>query len=170
MTREIRLPFLSILLVLSLASGCASLKQTPEEKARIAQLVNQRLDEHRYQINIDYMTPRRGSGKAVSYSYTLTVDGTVVDSHLPYAGVAYDVPYGGGKVLTFKDDIDEYADSGWRKDRRTIAFSTNNEEDIIVYTLTVYENGRVYIDVHCRNREDISYRGTLDPDSYPAAQ
>lgn len=146
-----------------LAGGCAALRQTPEEKEHIAQVVNQRLDERQYVIDIEYMNPRRGSGKAVT-SYSLRVDGSTVDSHLPYYGVAYSVPYGGGKVLTFTDDIDEYIDYGWQKHCRTIAFSTNNDEDIIVYSLSVYDNGRVYVDVHCRNREDISYRGTLNTD------
>lgn len=150
-----------------LTAGCAALRQTPEEQERIAQLVDQRLNDRQYRIDVDYMTPRRGSGKAVTYSYSLTVDGTTVDSHLPYAGVAYSVPYGGGKVLTFKDDIDEYVDGGWQKDRRIISFVTDNDEDVIVYTLTVYTNGRAYLDVRCRNREDISFRGNLDPDSYP---
>lgn len=165
MLRKLRFPL--ILLAVVLTAGCASLRQTPEEKERIATLVDQRLNDRQFRIDVDYMTPRRGSGQAVTSSYSLTVDGTEVNSHLPYVGVAYSVPYGGGKVLTFKDDILEYADSGWQKDRRQIAFSTDNEEDLIVYTLTIYTNGRAYIDVRCRNREDISYRGMLDPDSYP---
>ena len=165
MTPKFRLSIVLLAAIL-LAGGCASLRQTPEEKERIANLVDERLNDGRYRIDIDYMIPRRGSGKAVTSSYGITVDGSVIDSHLPYAGVAYSVPYGGGKVLTFKDDIDEYADSGWQKNGRTIAFSTNNDEDIIVYTLTVYENARADLHVHCRNRDDISYRGTLNTD-YP---
>ena len=140
------------------------MRQTPEEKARIAQVVNENLDACRYRINIDYMTPRRGAGRAVTYSYSLIVDGSKVDSHLPYVGVAYDIPYGGGKVLTFTDTIDEYYDTGWQKGRRVIKFATNNDEDIIIYSLTVYENGRVYVDVNCRKRDDISYRGMIDTD------
>lgn len=164
---KLRLPLILIAAVALLTAGCASLRQTPEEKERIAELINQRLDQRQFRIDIDYMSPRRGSGQAVSYSYSLIVDGTTVNSHLPYVGVAYNVPYGGGKVLTFKDNIDEYVDSGWKKNQRQIAFSTNNDEDTIVYTITVYDNGRAYIDVQCRNRDNISYRGNLDPDKYP---
>lgn len=167
MRTSFRIPLLLIAATVLLAGGCASLKQTPEEKARMAQLVDQRLNDRQFRINIDYMSPRRGGGQAVTSAYSITVDGNVIDSHLPYIGVAYNVPYGGGKVLTFKDDIDEYVDSGWQKKGRTIAFSTNNDEDVIVYSINVYDNGRAYVDVHCRNREDISYRGTLDPDSFP---
>ena len=151
-----------IAIVLFLAA-CGTLRQTPEERARIEQLVEQRLDARDFRIDVNYMIPLRGSGKAVSGGYSIKVDGTVIESHLPYAGVAHSVPYGGGKVLSFKDDIDEYADSGWQKNgERTIVFSTNNEEDIIVYTLTLFTNGRTDIRVHCQNRDDISFRGTLD--------
>lgn len=152
----------SIIAIAILLTGCGALRQTPEEQQRIAQLVNQRLDEKAYRVDVNYMIPLRGGGKAVSGSYSITVDGTVIESHLPYAGVARNVPYGGGKVLSFKDDIDEYADSGWKKGQRIISFSTNNDEDIIVYTLTVFDNGQADIQVHCRNRDDISYRGAVD--------
>ena len=69
--------------------------------------------------------------------------------------------YGGGKVLTFKDDIDKYEDSGWNKGRREVVLSTNNDEDTVVFTFTVYDDGHTDVHVHCRNREDISYRGTF---------
>ena len=147
--------------VLLLSSGCGALRQTPEERQRTTELISQRLDGRDYRIDIDYMTPRRGGGKAVSGGYSVRVEGTIVDSHLPYAGVAYSVPYGGGKVLTFKDDIDKYEDSGWNKGRREVVLSTNNGEDTVVFTFTVYDDGHTDVHVHCRNREDISYRGTF---------
>ena len=67
-----------------LTAGCASLRQTPEEKERIAELVNQRLDQRQFRIDIDYMSPRRGSGQAVSYSYSLTAEAgrrSVIHTH-----------------------------------------------------------------------------------------
>ena len=153
---------LSLIAAALLAAGCGALRQTPEEQARTAELVDQRLDARDYRIDVNYMISLRGGGKAVS-GYSIKVDGTVIESHLPYAGVARNVPYGGGKVLSFEDDIDEYADSGWRQNgERIIVFSTNNDEDIIVYTLTLFTNGQADIQVHCRNRDDISFRGTLD--------
>ena len=162
-----RIHHINVLLLVAaaiLTAGCGALKQTPEEKERIARTVDQRLNDRQFRIEIDYMNPRRGSGKAVTSSYSIRVDGTEIDSHLPYFGVAYDVPYGGGKVLTFKDEIDQYADGGWEKNCRKIVFSTNNDEDIIVYYITVYDNGRAYVDVRPRTREDISYRGYLNTD------
>ena len=160
-----------ILIVLMAAAlllpSCAALRQSPEEEARIAALVNQRLDARQYRSYVNYMTPRRGPGKSITDPYCVTVDGSKLNSYLPYFGVAYSLPYGGGKGLNFEDTIDDYIDYGWQKGRRMIAFSTDNGEDVIVYTLTIYEGGSADVNVHCRNRDDISYRGSLDPDSYP---
>lgn len=167
--RTLELPFRTAFIavaisLMTLLTGCGVSLSSQEKKAlqeQTARAVSQRLDERSYTIVVDYMTPLRGPGRAISSPYSLTVDGTTVDSYLPYVGVARNVPYGGGKVLTFKDEIEEYRDSGFSKDRRTIVFSTDNGEDLIVYTLTVFDNGKASVDVHCRNREDISYRGYL---------
>ena len=97
--------------------------------------------------------------------YSITVDGTHLRSHLPYIGVAYSVPYGGGKGLSFESEIEEYAEDDSRGDRRLIVFSTDNEEDYIVYRLTVFRNGSADLEVSSKNREPISYRGFLDPDA-----
>ena len=145
-----------------LVTGCGVLRQTPEEKQRIARVVNERLDARDFRIDINYMIPLRGAGKHVSAGYSVAVDGNIIDSHLPYFGAAYSVPYGGGKVLNFKDDIDEYSDSGWKNGLRTVAFLTDNGEDVIVYILTVSESGQTDLRVRSQNRDDISYRGVLD--------
>ena len=154
-----RLICLSLLLLA--AFGCAVLKPSPEEEAAAKQRLEQCLNEQKFRIEIDYMMPRRSSGRSVTGTYSLSVDGSDIRSNLPYFGVAYSIPYGGGKVLTFEDKIDRYSDSGWRKGRRIISLLTDNEEDVIVYTITIFEDGTADISVHPRNREDISYRGKI---------
>ena len=71
------------------------------------------------------------------------------------------MPYGGGNGLSCKDDIDDYSDSGWQKDNRTIVLSVKTEEDTFVFSINVFTNGTATINVHCRNRDDIIYRGNL---------
>ncbi|MBR5041791.1 MAG: DUF4251 domain-containing protein [Bacteroidales bacterium] len=162
-----------ILLALSvmLVAACGSLKKSPEQKRaeaeRVAELVKQKLDARKYKINIDYMMPRRGSGKSLTGSYSITVDGNKLNSYLPYYGTAYSVPYGGGKGLIFEDDIVAYAEDAGKTDRRIVEFVCDNGEDIITYTLTVFDSGTADVHVHCRNRDDISYRGALDTDYSP---
>lgn len=40
-----------------MAMGCGTLGRTPEEENHIAQLVQQRLDERTFTINVHYMMP-----------------------------------------------------------------------------------------------------------------
>lgn len=159
----------SLVVAVVLAAGCGILRQSSEEKraeeARVAALVQEQLDARQYQVSIQFMQPRRGPQQAVTSPYSITVDGTHLKSHLPYIGVAYSLPYGGGKGLTFESEIEEYAEDNSRGDRRLIVFSTDNEEDYIVYRLTVFNNGSADLTVSSKNRESISYRGFLDPDA-----
>lgn len=159
----------SLLLAVLLAAGCGVLHQNAAqrraEEARRAEIAWEQLDARRYRIDVSYMYPTRGAGRYVGGDgYSLTVEGGKVRSHLPYQGVAYQVPYGGGKVLNFEDDIDEYAEETAAADRRSFVFSTDNDEDVVIFHLTVYDNGKADITVRCKNRETISFRGELNPD------
>ena len=161
----------SLVVAVLLAAGCGILHQSSEEKraeeARVAALVKQQLDAQRYEITIQFMQPRRGAMQSVNSRYFIRVDGTHLRSSLPYIGVAYSIPYGGGKGLSFESEIEEYVEDSHRADRRRFIFSTDNEEDYLVYRLTVFNNGSADLEVSSRNRESISYRGFLDPDSFP---
>ena len=161
----------SLVAAVLLAAGCGILHQSSEgkraEEARVTALVQERLDAQQYEITIQFMQPRRGASQAVNSHYFIRVDGTHFRSSLPYVGVAYSLPYGGGKGLSFDSEIEEYVEDTSRSDRRRIIFSTDNEEDYLVYRLTVFNNGRADLEVSSRNRESISYRGFLDPDIFP---
>ena len=155
--------FLAVMAI-TLFVSCGTTRQTPRQQAQekqAAQAVQQKLDERSYQIDVNYMMPMRGPSQAVSV-YSIKVDGSTIDSHLPYMGEARNVPYGGGKGLTFKEEIESYTDNGWKKDCRNIVIKVKNEEDNYVFTLDIYNNGEAYIQVHSQNRDDISYRGTLN--------
>ena len=160
----------SLVVAVLLAAGCGILHQSSEEKraeeARVAALVQQQLDARQFVVDIEFMQPRRGAMQAVTSPYSIKVDGTHLVSHLPYIGVAYNVPYGGGKVLNFESEIEEYGEDTSRRDRRVVIFTTDNEEDYLIYRLTVFKNGRADLDVTAKNRESISFRGRLDPDGF----
>ena len=158
--------FLPLAAALLIACACGPLSQTPQEKAaeaaRIEAAVSDSLDAHSFTISVDRMHPRRGQSKALSSPYSLKVASGRVYSYLPYLGVAYNVPYGGGKALNFEADILEYREDRPRSDRRVITLSTDNGEDHLIYTLTVFVNGKADIDVRARNREGIGFSGEME--------
>lgn len=151
----------AVLAALLLTTSCGLSARTPQEEQQDAALVQQILDSRSYEISIDYMTPLRGPGRSVSGYYSIVIEGDTIQSCLPYFGQARSVPYGGGDGLNFKADIQKYTDKGMKGDRRTIVINVENEGDKLVYTLTVFDNGTTDVRVDCRNRDDISYRGTL---------
>ena len=146
-----------------LVCGCASLRLTPEDKARIAAQTEEGLDNRTFKIDVTQMNPKIGPSKQVS-NYSLKVDGDRLVSQLPYFGQAWSVPFGGGKGMNFESGISDYIETYPKADRRVITLATNNGEDNLVFTITVFTNGKATIDVRSRNRDSISYRGMVITD------
>lgn len=140
--------------------GCGTAGQISDDSQDKA-VVSQILDSRSYTVDIDWMSPLRGPGKAVTGGYSVSVNEDMLDSYLPYIGDARSIPYGGGKGLVFKEKVQKYEDSGWKKGKRIIGITVTNDEDTYEYTLTFFENGNADVSVLCRNRDSISYRGAL---------
>lgn len=162
MKKNILLLAISLVLLV----GCGASRQTAAEQSaeeqQVAGVVDQRLNDKHYRIDVNYMMPLRAGGKMLSGSYSLEVNGEKVDSNLPYFGAAQNVPYGGGQGLDFTADIKKYSDGGWKKGLREISFTTNNGEDTYEFNLSISDEGFAEIRVNCRNRDSIGFRGSLD--------
>ena len=146
-------------------SACGVLSsETREEKAareaREAQMVRQGVEAGDFIIDIDRMYPIRGTSKVVT-SYSIKVRDGVLYSHLPYIGVAWRVPYGGGHALNFDAPIANYTVTQ-SKDGYEIRIYVKTDEDEHLYRLTLFDNGRASLDVQSGNRERISYSGIFD--------
>ena len=137
------LPLLAAALTVS-ACGVLS-GETREEKvareAREAQMVADNLQNANFTIDIDRMYPLRGTSQHVS-NYSVSVKDGVLDSHLPFIGQAWRVPYGGGHALNFKADIGSYNVAKTRKDGYEVRIYVKTDEDEHLYLLTVFTNGR----------------------------
>ena len=146
-------------------SACGVLSsETREEKAareaREAQMVRQGVEAGDFIIDIDRMYPIRGTSKMVT-TYSIKVQDGVLYSHLPYIGVAWRVPYGGGHALNFDAPIANYTVTQ-SKDGYEIRIYVKTDEDEHLYRLTLFDNGRASLDVQSGNRERISYSGIFD--------
>ena len=149
-----------------LLSGCGILNsETREERAareaREAQMVNDNLKAGDFRIDIDRMYPLRGGSKHVS-NCSLSLKDGVLNSHLPYIGQAWRVPYGGGHALNFSAEIGGYDVVRTRNEGYEVRIYVKTDEDQHVYTLTVFDNGRASLDVQSQNRERISFSGIMD--------
>lgn len=157
--------FLVVLLAAVALASCAALRKTPEEKAAereaVAMQVADSIENRSFRIDVDKMYPMKGPSRNVT-NFSLSIRGDKIYSHLPYFGVAYSIPYGGGKGLVFDADIKEYIVSHPRVDRTDITLTTDNGEDYFVYAISVFSNGKTDINVSSRNRETINYSGQMD--------
>ena len=161
MNRKILLSILTFLLLMVVLGGCASSEERAAQKAEFSRKVKAALDKRAYKISINRMFPMQGASRSVSYGYSVTVKNDSLFSYLPYFGRAYDVPYGGGKGLSFDAPIGHYHEIQSNNGSRQIDIELKNEEDNYTYYITVFDNGSSSIDVQARKRERISYNGEI---------
>ena len=157
------LPFLAAALTVSACGVLGS--ETKEERAareaREAQMVRQAVEAGDFTIDINRMYPLRGTSKIVS-NYSVSVKDGVLDSHLPFIGQAWRVPYGGGHALNFEAKIGNYSVVQSRKDGYEIRIYVKTDEDEHLYRILLFDNGTASLDVQSGNRDRISYSGNFD--------
>lgn len=108
-----------ILLCLSgmLAMQSATAQSRSEKKAQTERNVREAINADHYKINVDYMQPMKGRSRALTSDYSIEIRNDSVFSYLPYFGVAYNVPYGGGKGLIFNAPITGYRKESLKKEK-----------------------------------------------------
>lgn len=145
--------------------------QTKQEKKKQAeQAVRQLIEAKDYKINVDRAIPMRGGSKNLTSSYSLKVRNDSVYSYLPYFGVAYSLPYGGGKGLLFDESLTDYKIEYTKKGAAKISFKSRNNEDSYTFNLTIFPDGTASIQVAPVNKQSISYSGDLDLSSFQSSE
>ena len=156
----------TLLTVLLTVAGCGVLStETREEKAareiREAQQIREFVETGSLKVRIDRMYPIRGTSRSVN-DFSLEVKDGILNSYLPYFGQVWRAPYGGGHGLNFKAEIGHYSVARTRNDGYDVRIYVKTDEDEHWYLLTVFDNGRVSLDVQSVNRERISYSGLVE--------
>ena len=80
---------------------------------------------------------------------------------MPYIGEAYRVPYGGGKGLNFTAKIENYSINYLTSNRSHIEFTVNNGEDVYLFRIDVFNNGKSIIDIIAQDHDAISFDGEM---------
>lgn len=133
-----------------------------EKKAKIERAVKEAIDSKDFKINIDRMQPMRGGSRTLTSNYSLKIKNDSVFSNLPYFGVAYSIPYGGGKGLNFNEPTSKYKIEHLKKGKVRIDFETRSEGDNYKYSLTIFPSGSASINVLPTNRQSISFIGDME--------
>ena len=101
-----------------------------EKKQQREQAVREAVDAKAYKINVDRVMPMKGGSKHLTSDYSLEIRNDSVYSYLPYFGVAYNVPYGGGKGLNFSAPLSEYTSTYSKKGNAKITLKVRNGKTI----------------------------------------
>ncbi|MGL5272926.1 MAG: DUF4251 domain-containing protein [Phocaeicola sp.] len=147
-----------ILLVVAAGMGLTSYAQ---ESNSVEQQVKNAIDKKSYTIKAKQAIPQRGESRFLTSEYTLTVRNDSVFSYLPYFGVAYNIPYGGGEGLIFDAPIMKYKEKKGKKDSYLVEFETQNKEGRQVYKITIFLNGKSTVHVQPTNRQGITFYGDV---------
>ena len=135
-----------------------------EYKALVAEQVQDVLNDRHFVIDVMTAVPQRGRTMHLSSGYSVRIKGDSIISSLPYFGRAYNVPYGGGKGLSFTEIYQDYKVSHPKDGLTTIIVVVDNKEDGYNYKIEVYDDGESSIEVTSRERDRMYYRGSLDLD------
>ena len=154
---------LFVLMMMVFLSSCGSTNSLTkaEREAAMAQQVQDALDARHYTIAVDWMKPLGGVPRQVNSDYELKVNGEELDCYLPYIGRAYRLPYGGGKGLNFKAQIQNYSIQQLTSNRSQIEFTVRNDEDVYRFRIDVFDNGKSIIDIMAQDRDAISFDGEM---------
>lgn len=157
-----KLFILAGLIVLGGITSPATAQSKKEKKQKTEQAVRRAIDAKDYKINVNRVTPMKGGSKHLTSNYSVEVRNDSIYSYLPYFGVAYNIPYGGGKGLNFNAPISEYTTEYSKKGNAKITLRLRNDEDNYIYNITIYPNGMSDIQVTPTNRQSISFSGEMD--------
>jgi len=158
-------PFLAgiISLTVMIQISCSS-SRTAVDEEKVAQ-VKEQIESRNYRISVDYMFPTRGASRSLTSIYSLTVRGDTLISYLPYFGIAYNIPYGGGNGLNFIAPLFDYSLSFNSKGTASISFRARSEGDVFLYNIEIFNNRRANIRVISNNRQGISFSGRLEEET-----
>ena len=159
--------FTLLLIGISPMSGQTKKQKKEETQKAIRELI----EAQKIKVEVNTAYPMRGPSKNLTTNYSIEIRNDSIFSYLPYFGIAYSVPYGGGKGLIFNAKITEYKLTFDKKGTANIRFKTRTDEDSFVYSLSISTSGWADVNVTPTNRQAIWFRGSFiydQPSKKPA--
>lgn len=152
--------FIVIVSILSIANTeiYAKTDKKELEKKRIEAIQNKK-----YSIQIDRATPMSGKSIFLTSLYDIKISNDSAYLFLPYFGVAYSAPYGGGEGgVKAENKYKDYLLKMNKKGKYSISFNIYGKEDQYkVYMEIWLVNGNVEVSVQPVNKQSISYSGKM---------
>jgi hypothetical protein len=150
--------YAAFIVVLILAS-CSSLRTTPETIREITQKVQAK----DFTVVVNYANPMRWKQMYLTSEYDLRIRNDSAFAYLPYFGVAYSAPYGGGEGgIKFAEPMKDYSMmTAKKKGSWDIHFKVRGKEDVYEININIFNNGSATITVNSVNRDAIYFSGEV---------
>jgi len=127
-----------------------------------AQSVDQAVQDKRFTINVESMSPRKGGYRRLTTLYTFSVSPDTVVTDLPYAGRAYQAPIGTNETgIRFLSKDFEYIAKPGKKGAWEITLKPKDTPNYPMINITLQSSGSASIRMTPVDREFISYTGTM---------
>ena len=153
-----QIKYAAILLLVSVVS-CSSMKTTPQK----IQEVTQKINSKDFTLVVKYANPMRGRQIYLTSEYDLRIMNDSAFAYLPFYGVAYSAPYGGGEGgIKFSAPMKDYTiQSNKRSNGWEIRFKVSAKDNDYDFFISIFNNGSAMITVNSFNREAITFTGEL---------
>ena len=147
-------------------TACATTKTKEQKEAEARQTFGQIADSvnnRSFTIELTYVIPRKLQPRFLTSDYSVRVHGDSITSFLPYFGVAYraDMNSRYRSPLDFEGLITDYSADWKKKKKMQVKMKTKNNMDYMTYSMDIFTNGTVTLDVIPTDREPITFNGRL---------
>lgn len=141
-----------------LLASCSGLKNTPEKTNELTR----KIQKKDFTVVVNYANPLRGRQIYLTSEYDLKIKNDSAIAFLPYFGVAYSVPYGGGDGIKFAEPMTNYSVRNNKKsDGWNIRFKVKEGEFDYDISMDIYNNGSTMFSVTSFNRDVITFMGEV---------
>lgn len=135
-----------------------------EKKLQKEKAMYELLDSGQFRFIASSARSSLGNFNNLGTNYELKFDSLNLKAYLPYYGRAYSVPYGGSEGVKFELQA-EKIEKEWNKKKQLFTFRTevSDKTDSYLMYLTTGLSGYADLKITFRNRQPISYYGTIEP-------
>lgn len=124
--------------------------------------VDKAVNDKRFTINVESMSPRRGGYRRLTTQYTFVVTPDTIVTELPYMGRAYQAPMGSDNTgVKFLSRDFTYETKPGKKGAWEITLKPKDTPNYPMIFITLQTTGAASIRMTPVDREFISYGGTL---------
>ena len=155
---------IAVIIVINLLLANCGTSQSAIEKANKAQELNELISNFDFKFSATYAYPQQYSSIYLSPYYDVNVSSDTVTAYLPYYGRAYSAPMnpseGGIKFesTNFEYDIEK----GKKEGNWLVVIKTKDTSRPFTLNFNLWDNGTGRLEVHDRDRQSISFQGTIE--------